>query len=400
MVTAIKNLAESLAGDGIAVTLVAPDSIEARLWAERHGIGFMALGRNWLGSSAWLWRPVSRRRLENALRDVDIVHLHSPLFSGVALAKLARAQAIPVVVTTHLMPQNILAALKVLWAGKFRWANKIAWALIGRGLYLADEVTSPSAFGASLIQDVFGRSDIHVISNGVRIDRAICPAPSHTNESAPLRAVFVGRLNREKNIEEMLFAVDACRKADLDIRLTIVGAGPDKSRLMAISHTLGISPFVEFSGCVCDDERNQRCSDADFFWMPSRFELESCAALEAMALSRAVLAGKAGALPALTGDGRGGRLYCPGELHEIVEHVASFRRDRAALAGLGKEALMIARASSIDRTRQKYCQIYRTLIQQRAGWRLADTQPQAKTIHTNTFRSEEVILKARAGKKR
>jgi len=367
LVTSVRNLAESLASTGFDVTLIAPSSGETTQWADGHGIKHISLGRGWLASPGWFWRPVSRRLLQSALTHIDVVHLHSPFFAGLTIAKIARSRKIPIVVTAHVVPQNVLTALRIPWAGKYRWAVRAAWNRIGRAVHLADAVTSPSEYGARLIEKELGRTGVHVVSNGVAIASNANSLIGKGKLSDPIRALFVGRLSREKNVEEILYAVKACRDAQIGICLTVVGAGPDRSRLASICRELEIVKFVEFTGALSEHQLNQRFRDSHFFWIAGRFELECCAALEAMACARAVLAANAGALPTTVAEGQAGRLYEPGAILEIVEHIADLKNNPEAYFEMCRGALRSARTLSLEKTRDRFIEIYVALHSARCG---------------------------------
>ncbi len=65
----------------------------------------------------------------------------------------------------------------------------------------------------------------------------------------PFRIVMAGRLTRQKDYPTMLEALALLRKQrTLDVRLVILGDGPDRPALEAKAHQLGVADGIEWSG--------------------------------------------------------------------------------------------------------------------------------------------------------
>lgn len=59
---------------------------------------------------------------------------------------------------------------------------------------------------------------------------------------------FVGSLSREKNVTSLLKALSILRKQGLDIRLFIIGDGPEKDFLQDLAEKLAVKSFAHFLG--------------------------------------------------------------------------------------------------------------------------------------------------------
>ena len=108
--------------------------------------------------------------------------------------------------------------------------------------------------------------------------------------------LFVGRLDAEKHVHELLRAMALLPKS---IHAEIVGDGSCRADLETLAGQLGITDRVRFLGFVSDEELRaayQRCS---VFCMPGIAELQSLATMEAMAAGKPVVAANAVALPHL-----------------------------------------------------------------------------------------------------
>ena len=151
--------------------------------------------------------------------------------------------------------------------------------------------------------------EVIAVSNG--IDTSV-----YTTDFAPRtgnRIVFVGRLDDEKHIDEL---VDATARLDaaLDVQVDIVGAGEAREKLQAQARELGVADRIRFRGKLSDAELRATLTAATVFAMPSRAELQCIAAMEGMASALPVVAANAMALPHLVRDGVNGHLYEPGDV--------------------------------------------------------------------------------------
>ena len=98
--------------------------------------------------------------------------------------------------------------------------------------------------------------------------------------------VFIGRLAIEKEIERLLPLVKTRR----DVRLAIVGDGPDRARLEKL---FANTPTV-FTGFLHDRELSEAFASADAFVFPSVSETLGLVILESMASGVPVIAAASG----------------------------------------------------------------------------------------------------------
>jgi glycosyltransferase involved in cell wall biosynthesis len=107
--------------------------------------------------------------------------------------------------------------------------------------------------------------------------------------------VFVGRLVDWKRVDLLLRAfAQAAQRASL--RLLVVGSGPEELALRTLAAELGIvapderSPGIEFAGWLTQRECADRIAASDGLVLSSIFECGGAVVLEAMAMSKPVIA--------------------------------------------------------------------------------------------------------------
>ena len=133
---------------------------------------------------------------------------------------------------------------------------------------------------------------IVVMPNAVDTER-ICPGPSGLKQAlgAELMISFLGRLNPEKRVEELIHSFLG-RRWPSDHLLVIAGSGSQDRRLRAIA---GAAGRVRFLGMVTSmEDRLELLRATDLFVLPSTAEGLSLALLEAMAAGCAIVATDAG----------------------------------------------------------------------------------------------------------
>lgn len=161
----------------------------------------------------------------------------------------------------------------------------------------------------------------------------------HPASAGPLRLLHVGRLGREKGQAILLRAVAELIARGIDVRCTIVGDGPQRTRLEVLSRELDIESRVVFAGAVGEHALQSYYQDADIFVMPSFAEGLPVVLMEAMAMGVPVIASHIMGIPELVEHGVCGLLVPPGRVTELADAIAGLARDpdlRVRFAAAGR----------------------------------------------------------------
>lgn len=149
-------------------------------------------------------------------------------------------------------------------------------------------------------------SNIHYIPNGIDL-RLYKPPKKRLPLNGPDSKTFlyVGRLDRRKNVESLLKAFALIEQRTNNSYLIIAGDGSRRAGLEQQAKTLGIKN-VHFSGYVSEDEKRRLMGNADVFCSPAMIgESFGIVLTEAMAMGCPVVAGRnSGYINVLTGLGR------------------------------------------------------------------------------------------------
>lgn len=182
-----------------------------------------------------------------------------------------------------------------------------------------------------------------VIGNGVET-----PAPMSAVERDALRraigapagrtvGLFVGRLVQAKNLPCLVEAVASLPPGDRPW-IAMAGEGPMRAALHDQIEAAGVTDSVRLLGEV--ENAAQLMQVADFLVLPSHFEGQSNALLEAMAAGCPVIASRVGGTPELVEHGCTGLLFPPGDASALARAMAGLAADpklRRQLADAGRE---------------------------------------------------------------
>ena len=127
--------------------------------------------------------------------------------------------------------------------------------------------------------------------------------------------VFVGRLEKVKNVETLLFAFSKVHSRS--IILNIVGDGHERKRLEFLAKELDVAERVCFKGFQKDPA--EFIAQADLFVLPSYSEGFGIAVVEAMFQKVPVLCSNVGGIPEFVKDNENGWLFNPNNLDELIE---------------------------------------------------------------------------------
>jgi glycosyltransferase involved in cell wall biosynthesis len=187
----------------------------------------------------------------------------------------------------------------------------------------ADRVIVPSRYLAGVAK-AWGVPEgrIRIIYNGVHL-----PPKQEGAVKRPRRIVAAARLVPWKNIDVLIKAMPKVLRRFPDSTLTIVGDGPEMTRLRALAGAPMLVGKVEFTGRL---ERGALCrtiAESAVFALPSSYEGFSHQLVEAFACGAAVVASRAGGNPELLEDGKNGLLVEPGDASGLADAIIAFMDD-------------------------------------------------------------------------
>lgn len=147
---------------------------------------------------------------------------------------------------------------------------------------------------------------------------------------------YVARMAAHKGHELFLRSIALLRDRGLSVRACLVGDGPERERLHALTEALKLSSVVTFTGIVTNVEDYLQAADAAV--LLSGHEGMPNAVLEAMAAGKAVVCTPVGSVPELLDHGRAGLIVQNATPAQVTELLAQLVSDHAYRSHLGHAA--------------------------------------------------------------
>lgn len=194
--------------------------------------------------------------------------------------------------------------------------------------------------------------------------------------SERVELLHVGRLVPLKGTSDLLDALRILRAAGRDVRLTIVGSGPERERLEQISRTFGLTGAVAFLGTLpYDRELFQIFRKADIFVHPSLSESFPRTLWEAMAAHAPIVATDVGDVGAVLREASAGLVAPPQSGPALAEAISRIIDDPALRQSLMRNGGELIRDHTVERSAERLWNLLRTEIPQSAQSSRHDPKP-------------------------
>lgn len=264
----------------------------------------------------------ARHALTPLTADVDIIHAHG-LKAGWLAASIRRHP--PLVTSVHNLVLDDAAGPSA----------PVLRALEGRIPRISERVIALSP----------GIAERYRGAPGVRVIPPTTAAPRSVRTVDEVRAAYgvdpgdrlvvtVARLHPQKDLPMLLGAIDHVRRRVEDVRLVIVGEGPEEAALRKRIVELDLGGVVTLAGAR--PSAADELAAADVVAIPSRWESGPLVLFEAMALGRPVVTTDVGAAPEVVADAETGRLVPAGDTDAFADALIELLSDRSRADALGE----------------------------------------------------------------
>lgn len=300
----------------------------------------MVLSRVWRPASVWVYRTghatVLAFRLAWLLwrHPSCVVYAQCPLSAKVALMLRWRASQ-KVALVVHF---NVSQADE--WIGKGMLAaggelDRCIRATEAKVLHRADGLVFVSAF----MQEQMTRrwpdiplSRCVVISNFVRRPADLGPLPAMAGRDL----INIGTLEPRKNQGFLLEVLREARSRGRVLTLTLVGDGPDRTRLQEQAQALGLTEQVHFVGF--SPTGRAHIPGHQVYVHAAHMESQGIVLLEAMSCGVPVIAPRVGGIPEVFEDGVQGRFWPLDDVVVACDILLGLLDDPARLSEMGQAA--------------------------------------------------------------
>jgi glycosyltransferase involved in cell wall biosynthesis len=180
---------------------------------------------------------------------------------------------------------------------------------------------------------------------------------------------FVGSFYGYEGLHLLLAALPRIREDHPDVKLLLVGGGPQEALLKGLAEALGVADAVVFTGRVPHHQVTRYSALVDIFAFPRVSKrltelVTPLKPLEAMAQGRLVVASDVGGHRQLIRDGETGVLFPAGDPAGLVHAVDGLLRNRDRWGEFRQQArAFVENERTWDTTVAAYPPVYRGLVE-------------------------------------
>ena len=322
------------------------DQVDLRILTFRNGV----LPRDWQMSFEMARALTSRIAavsvfnmrilLDRPSRHVDIVHIHSPMYAGVAA--YAKLRGIPTVLTFH-------------GTDFFRVRDS---AMLRRIIAPVDQILCVSEQFVDELRRLIPTKRIAPVYNGVDGDLfspSMAPPTGRRH-----RIVAVGNLRWYKDHLRLIAAFAELASENPEWELAIAGEGELRSQLEKSARDLGVHHRVRFLGSLPHRELARLLAESAVYAMSSVTEGLPKALLEAMASGCACVATDVGECQSVLGDA--GLIVQPDDTPSLVRALGSLLSSAELRTRLSQAAVKRSQGYTWDAYRDRHYRIYLELL--------------------------------------
>jgi glycosyltransferase involved in cell wall biosynthesis len=310
------------------------------------------------GARFYAGLPLRVRRELAEFRPDAIVAADPFVAAAVLAGRLLSRSRVPVVVEVH---GDWRTFTRLYGSPSRKLLARAADAVAAFTMRQADATRALSRFTSALVEEVRGRPADGVFPTYSDLS-AFTAEPVKPLPARPT-AIFIGMLERYKNVEGLAAAWHRVVQRVPQARLVIVGRGTQKTVVERLAHDL--PEHVEHVAWLEPQAVARALDFATVLVLPSWPEGLGRVVIEAFARARGVVATDAGGLPDLVRDDVEGLLVARGDEDELVEALVRVLSDRALAERLGAAAH--ERYAEWDSTPAQFAESYRTLVERALG---------------------------------
>jgi glycosyltransferase involved in cell wall biosynthesis len=271
--------------------------------------------------------------LKSLESNIDLVHIHTPLSPFVKTS-------LPIITTVHtpMLTDYRQVEIKSIYSLLSKISARfISYPLEKKLIQSSDVITTVTKSVAQELKEFyFDSKSINVVENGV--DEKIFYPKKEKSEKSIKYAMFVGRIDREKGLFDLVECGRYICKERPELYFIIAGKGRDLNKLIKKIKNAGLQDRFIFLGQVNKDNLVKLYQNATLFILPSYHEGLPSVVLEAMSCSLPVIVTDVRGNRDLITQGENGIIIPPKEPKKIAEAINMLLGDKKLRQYLGENA--------------------------------------------------------------
>jgi len=305
------------------------------------------------------------------LLKLDVIHTHHPFLLGQTAASKAKELNVPLIFTFHTQYQEYMHYVPLPQEAIQEFLKGAALSWLKHFMRLCQHIVIPSeSMKEILIRDYGLRDSYTVIPTGLDLE------PYHRADGKALRdregwqadkiLVSTGRLAQEKNWPVLLQAAQQVYRQHPELRVVLIGDGPDRSALETLVSELGMTERVTFTGTLPFQDVIVYLKAADIFAFASITETQGMVTMEALAAGLPIVAVDGTGTRDIIDDGKQGFLV-PNEAEALAKSINELFDSPAMMKKFQRNALKKAKTFDLKDQATKLIEVYQQAIQDKAS---------------------------------
>lgn len=280
---------------------------------------------------------------------IDIINLHYISENALYALLLSHLKNIPLI--SHIHGSDI---------EDFTLRNKFNKWLVRQTLRKSVRIISNSDALLESAAKTFGKDILHksiTIPNGIDLSE-FNELDTDPHNSAPF-LLGVGQLKHIKGFDILIETFALVKPHFPDIKLILIGDGPERAKLMNLSRKLNLEESIIFRGTLKHEEIPKYLLDCELLIMPSRKEAFGIVILEAMAAKKAVIARDVGGVSEFVRDRENGILVRNSNPENMADAISRLLDNPQLAAELGMRGRETVESSyTCEILADKYLQVF------------------------------------------
>jgi colanic acid/amylovoran biosynthesis glycosyltransferase len=262
--------------------------------------------------------------------NVDLFHSHFASEAAISAMYLSKELGIPFTLTVHAF-DLYRGSKSVFWFSKKQLLLKLCREALA--------IVAISNYNRKFLMDIgVNQTKINVIHCGIdpnKFRRTILYRVSK-------QILCVARLIEKKGIRYLLEAIGQI-SSDSDLKLIIVGTGPEEKNLKELAASLGVEKKVQFLGDINDPDLLNLYERSSIFVLPCIISADGdrdgipVALMEAMSMELPVISTNVSGIPELVKDGENGLLVKPKDSKDLCLAIQKLLKEPETCKRFGKE---------------------------------------------------------------
>ena len=299
--------------------------------------------------------------------DFDVIHAHTPGFSGREAVRLAEKLGRPLIGTFHskyyddflrITGSDVLASLGAKYVAKFYEECSEVWTV--------------SEYASGVLRSYGYEGGIRIVPNGSEVrspkaeDEELARREFGLDRGTPI-LLYVGQIDRKKNLNNVIIAAAICRRHGCRFRLVLAGKGQDREELETLSRTVGLGDAL-FTGHISDvNLLDGLYMAAELFLFPSMYDTAGLVIREAAVMGTPSVVSRGSAPAECIRDGENG-LVCENDAESLSKAILGYLglspAERKRISENARRTVPLAWESVFDEVEALYRRLSGTAPQQ------------------------------------